>query len=815
MAYWLMVAAWGIPSPATDLVKAPLASQSQYTWNTSHQLIDGLSDRVIVSTHSATTSVSPVPTQPEALRSCGTFSWHTDSVVPTVTPDRTTNAGKLPAATVSYAANAAPTLAPVAPAAVPVTATLGEPRTVAATTSSARSSFNIRPGDPVAVEPATKITVRAQPVASSILYVFLTPGTDGMALAKLAGLTTTGPMTPGSNSWVMTAASPEAAGVARLLLSQTPGVEGAYNPPQSTKRRPMAFTPNDPLFYPGSDPAQVAPGSTSSTTFPGQWHLINNMPGTSTNLVTISAGVSGAWANDFTGAGVTIAIVDDAIEIGHKDLVTNNTSVSSLNRYFNASGNAVAGNDPTPDAASSDNHGTSVAGVAAARGGNGIGGTGAAPLANLVGIRTNLQDSALISAINHANGINPLTSIQVKNHSYGYTAAFLSGTDFLVIPLKNSSDAGTVNVFAAGNQRGGKAADSNKQSPQNSPFVIVVAALGSNGKFANYSNYGASVLVTAPSNSQFASQAFTGITTTDRTGSLGYNTSGASNFPSTSGDGNGLSFTNTFGGTSSASPLVAGVVALTIQANPSLLANSGNRNTTRAIKHLIVRTSTQIDAADATATSDGGWRTNANGINRPYNQNYGYGLINAAALTTAAPLYFGVTPLTTANSGTIFVNTVSTPATILDNNAAGVTRTFTMNIPAGTVQPLEEVVITINASHTFPGDLLGYLTSPSGFKSRFVHNSTSDSEDLVGAWQFTMNGFWGEMPNGTWTINLADVDAGVTGTWSSYSVEFRMGTLVPVPEPTTILFTSGGLLFIGRWVLRRRKASSDAPAVSL
>jgi len=629
------------------------------------------------------------------------------------------------------------------------------------------------------------------------LVVFFYPGADGAALAREAGLTFTGPMNAGSpNTWILRAESAAAATRAQAVLSGLPGVQAAHQSYDNIRPVAMAFTPNDPFFFPGTNPAVGGPGNTSNLNFPGQWHLVNNMPNSSFNVNTISAGLAGAWANNFTGLGITIGIVDDAVEIGHADLAPNNATVMELNRFYNASG-GITSNDPTPDLTVlpntiGDAHGTSVAGVAASRGGNGIGGTGAAPLANLVGIRTNYQTFALVAAINESNGIALGTTIQVKNHSYGFTLSFVAGGLVLNTAVQNSAAAGTVNVYSAGNNRTSApaAADVNKLAPQNSPFVLVVAALGSNGVFSDYSSFGANVFVTAPTNTTDGTR-FAGVTTSDRTGSVGYNSAGTNNFASTAGGNTGLSYTNDFGGTSSSAPLVAGVVALTLQANPALLANTNNRTTLRAVKHLIARTSTVVNAADATATSDGGWKTNAAGFRT--NQNYGFGLINATALTTQAPLFSEVTPLTTATTGSIFVG-VALP----DNNATGISRTFNINLASPTLQPLEEVVVTLNVTHEFRGDLRGFLTAPSGTRSRILNSTGSDGQANITNWQFTMVAFWGENPNGTWTINLADVAQLDTGTWNNYTVDFRMGTLVPVPEPTTLLAGGAFVLLVIR-----------------
>jgi subtilisin family serine protease len=85
--------------------------------------------------------------------------------------------------------------------------------------------------------------------------------------------------------------------------------------------------------------------------------------------------VPAAWNRDITGSGVIIGIVDDCLQITHPDLSPNYVAADSWD---------FGQNDPDPSPVynsgpNEDRHGTSVAGVAAARGGNSIGGTGAAP----------------------------------------------------------------------------------------------------------------------------------------------------------------------------------------------------------------------------------------------------------------------------------------------------------------------------------------------------------------------------------------------------------------------------------------------------
>ena len=86
-------------------------------------------------------------------------------------------------------------------------------------------------------------------------------------------------------------------------------------------------------------------------------------------------------------------------------------------------------------------------------------------------------------------------------------------------------------------------------------------------------------------------------------------------------------------------------------------------------------------------------------------------MIDAAELTTQATQFSGVTALQTASTGAVAVN-----AAIPDNNPTGVTDTVA--IAAGGL--LEEVLVTLAATHTWRGDLEAYLTSPMGTTSRLM-----------------------------------------------------------------------------------------------
>lgn len=520
------------------------------------------------------------------------------------------------------------------------------------------------------------------------------------------------------------------------------------------------FAPNDPYYS-------------------QQWHLANGSGYSQVNVVP-------AWAVGATGMGVTIGIVDDCLQISHPDLSPNYVAADSWDFGQNDA-------DPSP-VYSDDRHGTSVAGVAAGRGDNLLGITGAAPYAGLAGLRIDFPNQTEAMFVNatlyHSSGGN--TNIKVKNHSYGIGVGFVP-SDNEVNALETSADAGTIHAAAAGNERDFHEVflyydgDANKKQFQNSPDSIAVAALGADGRYSYYSNWGANVWVTAPSSDDYGA-GDPGITTTDRTGEDGYNYTGAA------GEMADLDYTQRFGGTSSASPLVAGILALGKEVNPAM--------DVRMAKHLLARTSDVVDPGDASST--GGWQTNAAGYQ--FNQNYGFGVIDAAEFTQWARRALEVTPATTEDTGLVTVNQgipdgsggLGTPSP-----GASVTETFNLS----STDRLEEVEVTLDIDHTWRGDLEAFLTSPLGTTSRLFYHNYGDPGDFGAAdqidWTFTSNEFWGEIPLGEWSLSVHDVFAGDTGTWNSFSVLANMGTLVMVPEPSTLALWTLGLLCLG--FCRRRK----------
>lgn len=585
------------------------------------------------------------------------------------------------------------------------------------------------------------------------------------------------------------------------------------------------FTPNDPYFLPDVS------GNVTAAGYYGQWHLRNLMPITSTNA-GLDANLWGAWQRGLTGNGVIISIIDDGTQGNHPEFVSKFQNHFSWDYSLSVAANNAMSYRGSPVLAN-DNHGTAVAGVAAAAGGNGLGGTGAAPLAGVAVQRFLVssysgnvsQNQAEVWAIgfqgqtNGGGDFDPsvtfngtVGNVRVMNHSYGPNVGYGFGPDWeLVHPaLAASAQKKVIHVYSAGNQRGEwTTQDSNTILTNTSPDAIVVAALGSNGQYSDYSSYGANVMVTAPSSSRVPTGQFR-ISTTDRTGAEGYNDTedGPDAFftPITSGDlGN---YTSAFGGTSSAAPLVSGIMALGVEANSDM--------DLRMARHLLAQTSVKVDPGNSA------WITNAAGYN--FNRNYGFGLIDADAFTKAATEVVGMSSLVVHTEAEV-------PLTGQVFGAGNLTLSQTYTVNHLDPMPIEYVQVRLaltglqgnltayqDGIGAILGDISGILTAPSGTTYELFSNdrnlldtpySANRAVDDEVEWTFLSYAYFGEGINGNWTLTLTNnstnTDYANFGEWVGYQLVFGTGTITMIPEPSTLAFV---LLTGALWAARRRRVRS-------
>lgn len=477
-----------------------------------------------------------------------------------------------------------------------------------------------------------------------------------------------------------------------------------------------------------------------------QWHL-NNV-GQTGGTPGADANVESVW-DTYRGTGVTIGIVDDGLEHTHPDLTNNYDATLSFD-YF--AGDA----DPIPDAANQDFHGTAVAGVAAADGFNTLGVSGAAPDATLAGIRLVagfFTDQQSADALGHMT-----QQIDVSNNSWGPADSGVLGpigplTQAAIIngATTGRGGLGTIYVWAGGN--GGDITNDNVNYDAfaNSRYTIAVGAIDDDGVRSSYSDPGAPVIVTAYSNS-FGGP---GITTTDLEDDEGYNSAADASDGDPQPD---LDYTSTFGGTSSATPLVSGVIALMLEANPGL--------SYRDVNHILVNSARMTDPTNAD------W--SVNGAGHDINHEYGFGAIDADAAVTLAETWTNVGAELASTSGTTTVS-----AMIPDADPSGVTSTVTITDNLS----LEYVEVTLNASHNFRGNLEVVLTSPSGSESVLAESRSTDPFADYSNWTFTSARHWDELSQGDWTLSVRDRVAGTVGTFDNWSLNV-FGTLSTATPPT-------------------------------
>jgi subtilisin-like proprotein convertase family protein len=347
--------------------------------------------------------------------------------------------------------------------------------------------------------------------------------------------------------------------------------------------------------------------------------------------------------------------------------------------------------------------------------------------------------------------------IDISNNSWGapdetglLTPSSMAWRDSINTGLTTGRGGkGTLYIFAAGN--GGLQENSNYDGFANNRGVMAICAVGDNGIQAVYSEQGANLWVCAPSGGNNGHS----ITTTDRTGSLGFNTGGMSDYPSTN-------YTKIFAGTSASVPMVSGVVALMLQANPNL----GWRD----VRLILAQTARKNDPADPD------WTTN--GAMHDINHKYGFGVIDADAAVTAA--------ISWPNAGTEITHTTPTSPkpvnlAIPDENTTGVSDTIT--VTGSGITSIEFVEVVFSASdHTYFGDLQVVLTNnTTGTVSHLAESHACTDADAgtsipcqpsFNNWVFGTARHLGEAADGDWTLTVRDLEPVDTGTFQSWQLKF-------------------------------------------
>ncbi len=425
----------------------------------------------------------------------------------------------------------------------------------------------------------------------------------------------------------------------------------------------------------------------------------------------------------------------------------------------NNSTESVALKNWSLDLTTTNYHGTQVAGVAVGSQKESVPAGGVAPEAGWAALRLGADGFAekeIADALSHQRD-----DIDIYNNSWG--VGFLAeppplGEAALEAGVKSGrSGLGNSFVFAAGNE--GLMGDNvNYNSFANSRHTIAVAAIDhtgkhalskdENGKDVFYSAPGASLLVSAYSGGRDL-----GITTTDIQGKYGTDLE---------------DYTRGFGGTSASAPFVSGVVALMLEANPSL--------SWRDVQHILVETALNNDP------TDGEWTTNAGGYD--INHKYGFGAVNGLEAVKLAKDWQSVDKEVSLSEAMLVSKIIP------DNDTAGLKSSVELEEEI----EVEWVEVMFDGSHADRDNLKIELvhTNPDGTETRSLLAEPFTGEPTGGNsynWTFTSARHWGESSLGTWELRVSDETQSTKdpdGIWSSWQLNLFGTKPNAAPEATNL-----------------------------
>lgn len=525
--------------------------------------------------------------------------------------------------------------------------------------------------------------------------------------------------------------------------------------------------------------------------FTQQWHLHKRLNNPSVDFRS-SSNCEEAWnlLNHFGSVDVVVAVSDDGCKIDHADF-------DSLNKFAEwgymqnntlVTRSSVGANPQLMYQANAD-HGTNCCGVVAAEV-DGVLTVGAAPGARLLPIKWQSDDNGLY--ITDGRMMTVLLFIaekaDVMSNSWGNSpkSNFNSTVVNKITQLAQNGGRrgkGIVFLFAAGNENcpvvhsgtqnipydrgrdqfgnwvGVSTAKVFEHNLAGIPGVMYIAALASNAQRSHYSNYGQGIALSAPTNNVHLYRPIIvtglGVMTTSGVGQM---------------------FNPGFGGTSSATPLTAGIAALVISANPgltameviSILQRTASKDLSMTAYAKSLATSYDPNPTwdiSPVAPHNSGNFKNISHADGTWSGWYGFGKVDAAAAVAEALRMAGGIPV-----GNNIITQSSTPAkAIPDNNPTGIADII--NIPNGGT--ISSVSIDLDLTHTYIGDLVIKLISPRGTPAILHDRNGGSAKNIIKTFDAqttpTITRFNGEPASGNWTIEVVDtanIDSGTLNKWT-------------------------------------------------
>lgn len=527
-----------------------------------------------------------------------------------------------------------------------------------------------------------------------------------------------------------------------------------------------------------------------------QWHLHQRSNSADFDPRS-SSNCEQAWQflGNFGDPNVVVGFTDDGCRIDHPDFDSGQKFEGW--GYFEGirlrkMGDASAREDRMYQTGS--DHGTSVGGVIAAEI-DGIMTVGAAPGVKLLPIKWESQgpslfisDTKLLIALDYM-----ADKVDVMANSWGVVPVARFSQDVIdrldeLSRTGGRRGKGIVFMWAAGNENCPINHQANQPVPYTSgwefrggawewvgvrtsrsfinnkvplPGVMHIAALASTAQRSHYSNYGSGVDVTASSSNSHA-----------------YFRLGVRGLGITTTVGAGSQITSEFGGTSSATPLAAGIAALIITANPALSALEVISVLKRtASKDLNMQAYPRTPSASydpntswdvsPVAPFDSGAFQNIGSPEGTWSPWFGHGKVDAFAAVQAVSQ--------AGNNGKRLKLEKQSNVAIPDADPSGiVSRLFVED--QGSILNL---TVGVNIQHTYIGDLVVRLVGPGGDKVTLHQRAGSSKNNLNQLYTpDTVNGlasFKGQEIQGTWSLEVADFSRLDTGTLINWSLEAELG----------------------------------------
>ena len=409
--------------------------------------------------------------------------------------------------------------------------------------------------------------------------------------------------------------------------------------------------------------------------------------------------VEPVWAEGNLGEGIIVRIVDIGVDYEHEDLRDNfsmalssaaheNVRIFSPNQY----------------------HGTAVAGILAASD-NSVGGRGVAPRATIYsyslgghfgwsdvtkGVTHQLRDTAVS---NHSHILRSRQEYPALVGSHGWEQAIERGI------TRGFRGKGTSYVLGAGNGE----VNANLSEVANFYGIINVCGIAYDGSPIH--SYGSNVWICAPVN----------VLTTN-------------NFDR---------YYRTWGGTSFATPVVSGVVALVRSENNSL--------TWRDVK-LILAASARQTSPDAPEWETGALQFGSTDRRYTYHPRFAFGVVDAKAAVDLAKTWTNLPFMKTSSAESVGRLTIPDPAQGAEPDT--VSRSLTLGPEIGFTEFVE---VSVGFTHPSFRDLEVEIVSPSGTVSMLTeHDAAVSDDEFLYLYRFGSAKHLGEDPTGTWTLRLTD-----------------------------------------------------------